>query len=360
MKKVTILALVASLLAAACGNGQKPETNQEKLAVNVVAEPVKRGVLTRVLKYTGTVMPWKQAGIIPDVAGRVDRILVKEGETVRRGQLLAELDTTTLKLQQNQAAAAVAVADAALKDARVNAERMHKLHERNAVSNMQLEKAELALESALTQKKSADANLDLVRHHLNSARMSAPFDGIITARHLDEGDMINPQMGGGPGVLTLMDLSRIKVRLDVAAEDIERISEGMPCRVSVSTYRQKEFAGSVYSKTLAADVASKTFQVEVRVDNPDLAIKAGVFADVAIEIEKDENVLMLPLSALIGEDRVVVYDNGHARLTRIEVGPKNETHFEVVSGLEEGVAVVVEGNYDLIDGAPIRIEGEQQ
>ncbi|HDP95672.1 MAG TPA: efflux RND transporter periplasmic adaptor subunit [Candidatus Aminicenantes bacterium] len=359
MKKRMIVVVAAALLAAACGPDKQEQTGPEKLAINVAVAPVQKGVFTRVLNYTGTVMPWKQAGIIPDVSGRVERILVKQGDTVRRGQLLAELDTTSLELQRKQAVAAAAIAGAALKDARVNAERMRKLHERNAVSSMQLEKAELALESALTQKQSAEANLNLVRHHLKSARMSAPFDGIITARHLDEGDMINPQMGGGFGVLTLMDLSRVKVKIDVVAEDIEKISVGMPCSVKVSTLADRMFTGTIYTKTLAADTASKTFQVEVRVENPDMAIKAGVFAAVAIEVEKIENVFMLPLSALIGEDRVVVYDNGFARLTRIQVGLRNETYFEVLGGLEPGAQVVVDGNYDLTDGAPIRISGEK-
>ncbi|MBN1196845.1 MAG: efflux RND transporter periplasmic adaptor subunit [Candidatus Aminicenantes bacterium] len=357
MKKLMIMVVAAALLAAACGPDKQDQSGPEKLAINVAVAPVKKGVFTRVLNYTGTVLPWKQAGIIPDVSGRVQRILVKQGDMVQRGQLLAELDTTSLELQQKQAVAAAAVADAALKDARVNAGRMRNLHERNAVSSMQLEKAELALESALTQKQSADANLNIIRHHLKSARMSAPFDGIITARHLDEGDMINPAMGAGPGVLTLMDLGRVKVRIDVAAEDIEKISVGMPCSVKVSTLAGRTFPGAVYSKTLAADTASKTFQVEVRVDNPEFKIKAGVYADVAVEIARDEGVLVLPISALIGEDRVVVYDNGRARVTRVEVGQSNDTLFEVLSGIEEGVQVVVEGNYDLKDGASIRSKG---
>jgi len=359
MKKVLISAVVATLLAGACAKEQNQQISKEKVAIAVQVAPVQTGVFTRVLRYTGTVMPWKQAGIIPDVSGRVQRILVREGEKVRRGQLLAELDTTTLELQKKQAAAAVAVAKAALKDAEVNAARMRTLHERNAVSTMQLEKVELALESAMTQKQSAEATLNLVRHHLNSARMTAPFAGIITARHLDEGDMINPQMGAGPGVLTLMDMSRVKVKIDVAAEDIEKIATGQAASVTVNTQPDRQFSGVVYSKTLAADPASKTFQAEVQVNNPEMHIKAGVFADVAVEVSRDENILILPISALLGDDRIVVFDSGHARITRVKVGQRNESHFEVLQGLSAGDMVVIKGNYDLMDGAPIRIEGEK-
>lgn len=360
MKKALILMAVIAVLTGACAKEQQQQVSKEKLAIAVKVIAVGPGVFTRVLQYTGTVMPWKQAGIIPDVSGRVARILVKEGQQVKQGELVASLDTTTLELQKKQAEAACAVAEAAMKDARINAERMRKLHARNAISNMQLEKTELALESAQTQKQNADANLNLVKHYLRSARMSAPFAGIITARHLDEGDMINPQMGAGPGVLTLMDLSKVKVRLDVAAEDIEKIKTGMPCKIRVNTLADRDFSGEVYSKTLAADRISKTFQVEIKVDNPGMLIKAGVFADVAIEVQRAENVLVLPIAALIGDDQVVVFDNGRARLTRIKVGQSNSTRFEVLEGLKAGDEVVVEGNYDLKDGALIRRAGEEK
>ena len=360
MKRIMIISVALAALIVGCSGEKKQENGQEKQAISVHVATVQTGAFTRVLNYNGTVLPWKQAGIIPDVSGRVHRILVREGQAVNRGQLLAELDTTTLELQEKQAEAVVAVAGAALKDARLNALRMSKLFERKAVSSMQQEKSQLALESALTGQKSAEATLHVVQHNLKSARMAAPFSGVITARHLDEGDMINPMMGAGPGILTLMDMTRVKIRINVVAEDIEKIANGQKSTVSVATHPGETFAGTIYSKTLAADPSTKTFQVEVQVENPELRIKPGVFADVVIEISRDDQVLLLPVAALLGDDQVVLFDQGKARKARVEVGQKNEMYFEILSGLKAGDRVVVEGNYDLKDGSLIHVSGEGQ
>jgi RND family efflux transporter MFP subunit len=331
----------------------------EKKPIEVKVEKVKRGVLIRSLNYKGTVLPWQKANIGPDTSGRIEKIYKKPGDMVNKGTLLAELDTTTLKLQKNQADAALAVANAAYKDAELNHQRLQKLYEKNAVSQMQLEKASLALEAADTQKKSAEAALNTVQHMLNMSYMRAPFAGIITSKNMEEGDMINPMMGtsmGNPGVLTLMDLTKVKITLDVPTEDIEKINIGQKCIVKIETYPNEVFEGEIYSRNLAADPASKTFKVEVKVENPDIKIKAGVFAEVKVEISSKENALILPITALLEQDNdtsVVLYNNGTAKYKNIKVGQRNNQEFEILEGLQEGDLVVVEGNYDLKEGTLI-------
>lgn len=353
------LLLTIGIIFAGCSKKEEKKTVYEKKPIPVKVEKVKRGILSRGLNYKGTVLPWQRANIGPDTAGRIARIYKKPGDTVSKDALLAELDTTTLKLQANQAEAALAVARAAYKDALLNHERLQKLYEKNAISQMQLEKAALALEAADTQQKSAEAGLNSVKHMLNMSYMRAPFAGIITSKNMEEGDMINPMMGssmGNSGVLTLMDLKKVKITLDVPTEDIEKINIGQKCMVKVDTYPDEIFEGEIYSRNLAADTISKTFKVEVKVDNPDIKIKAGVFAEVKIEISSKANVLILPISALIEQDNnayVVLYNEGIAKYKNIKVGQRNNESFEILEGLQEGEQVVVEGNYDLKEGTLI-------
>lgn len=353
------LLLTIGIIFAGCSKKEEKKTVYEKKPIPVKVEKVKRGILSRGLNYKGTVLPWQRANIGPDTAGRIDRIYKKPGDIVSKDALLAELDTTTLKLQANQAEAALAVARAAYKDALLNHERLQKLYEKNAISQMQLEKAALALEAADTQQKSAEAGLNSVKHMLNMSYMRAPFAGIITSKNMEEGDMINPMMGssmGNSGVLTLMDLKKVKITLDVPTEDIEKINIGQKCMVKVDTYPDEIFEGEIYSRNLAADTISKTFKVEVKVDNPDIKIKAGVFAEVKIEISSKANVPMLPISALIEQDNnayVVLYNEGIAKYKNIKVGQRNNESFEILEGLQEGEQVVVEGNYDLKEGTLI-------
>jgi RND family efflux transporter MFP subunit len=359
--------LVVLIMPSGCSRDKAANRTEtlRKNPVNVKVQPVQRGAVIHTLDYKGTVMPWKHANIGPETSGRIKTIYKKQGDRVKKGELLAELDTTTLKLQLKQAEAALEVARAAYKDALLNVNRLKKLFEKNAISSMQLEKAELSLESALTGEKNARATVDLVRHNLDNAYMNAPFDGIVTSKNSEEGDIINPMMGMGQSVLTLMHLSKVKVILDVPSEEIEKITLGQPCTVTVTTLPEETFNGRVYSKNLAADTVSKTFKVEIEIPNPGLRIKSGIFADVGIEIFRKENCLILPLSAVITEGEtsyVMSYREGKAIFTGVEVGERDRRVVEIVHGLSEGQLVVVEGNYDLKDGALVTpdSQGAQQ
>ncbi len=353
-----ISGLLILVVLVGCSKNGNNKVSYEKQPIQVQVIEVKKGLFTRELNYKGTVLAWKRANIGPDVSGRIARIYKKQGDVVRKGDLLAELDTTTMKLQQKQLQAALEVARASYKDALLNSERIEKLYQKTAVSQLQYEKARRALEAADTQKKSAEANLDVIEHTLSNSYMRASFDGIITSKNMEEGDMINPMMGMSASVLTLMDLGKVKVTIDVPAEDIEKIQIGQNCRVKINSIPDESFSGKVYSRNLAADMLSKTFKVEVLIQNPDLKIKAGVFAEVMIEILRKEDVLLLPHSAVIEEDYVVLFDNGKAKIARVKIGDRNDAMYEILEGVSPGQLVVEEGNYDLKDGALISRTGE--
>lgn len=352
-----ILIIVLLMIFMGCSSDEKQEKVLEKKPITVKVVEVSKGEFSKFLQYKGTVSPWKTANIAPDASGRVGKIFKKQGDRVQKGDLLAELDTTTLRLQLKQSQAALAVADAGFKDAKLNLSRLETLREKNAISQMQLEKAQLALESADTQRKSAEANLNVIKHTLDNSMMKAPFDGIVTSKNLEEGDMINPMMGMGANVLTLMDLSKVKVILQIPSEDIEKIKVGQSCLIKVTGLDKQEFKGDIYSKNWAADPISKTFKVEVKIENPDITIKAGVFAEVMIRILHKMDVFTLPLSALVDNQYVVLYEDGKARTVTVKVGDKNNREVEIIDGLNTGKLVVIEGNYDLKDGSLIALEG---
>ena len=353
--------VLAVLLAVSCSKGNEKNAVYEKKPVRVKVESIKRGVLIRVLSYKGTVFPWQQANIGPDISGRVKRIYKKPGDTVQKDQLLAELDTTTIKLQSNQAEAALEATRAAQKDALLNFQRLKKLFEKNAVSLMQLEKAELALEAAQTNEQSAAAGLEVIKHNLKNSIMRAPFSGIITSKNMEEGDVINPMMGVNTGILTLMDLKKVKIILDIPSRDIEEIIIGQSCKIKVNTLPDDIFKGKVYSKNLAADIMSKTFKVEVEVNNPDITIKAGIFAEVEIEVSRIDNALLLPSGALMTEgdtNYVILFNQGTAKFRNVKIGRSNDRFFEILDGLQEDQLVIVEGNYDLKENTTVTIAND--
>ena len=143
MKKTFIVILTSFLMLSFCAKKQDKGMGLVKKPLLVKATEAKNGSLALYLNYKGTVAAWKTANITPDTSGRVGRILKKQGDSVRQGELLAMLDLTALELQQKQANAAQAVAQAAYQDARLNAERMKKMYENKAISLMQFEKTPL-------------------------------------------------------------------------------------------------------------------------------------------------------------------------------------------------------------------------
>jgi RND family efflux transporter MFP subunit len=360
MKRILFALLVLVFALSFCSKKNEVSDLKQKPLL-VKAELPQKGTLAKYFNYKGTVSAWKTANIVPDTSGRVGRILKKQGDKVSQGELLATLDMTSLELMQKQARAAMAVAQTAYQNAKLNAERMKKMLENKAISQMQYENTQLALDAADTQAKSAKANLDLVDYTAKNAYMKAPFTGIIAAKNMEEGDMINPMMGMGQSILTLMDLSKVKITVDAPAEEIERIRIGQKCLVKISSRPGEDFMGEVYSKNLAADPLSKTFKVEVKIDNPEMKIKAGVYADISIEYIRKENVYLLPLTALLaGDKEVMVDDNGVAHKRVIRMGEKDDTRFELLSGVNPGEMVLTEGNYDLKDGTIIEMAGDKK
>ncbi|MGD2294650.1 MAG: efflux RND transporter periplasmic adaptor subunit [Candidatus Aminicenantes bacterium] len=357
--RVLILA-VAVLFLFSCqppGPPQKEGVSGEQSfgAAPVKVYEAKRQKVSEKLFYTGQIEAWKEISITPEIGGKIAAIYVEEGDRVQEGQLLAELDTRAIRLQLDQAKAGVAVAEANYKDAKRNMDRMERLSEEKAVSEQQYEKIKLAFEAAEAQLQQAKAALNLANHQLEVALMKAPFSGVIAAKSVEVGDVINPLMGG-PGVLTLVDFYRIKVAIDVSHQDIVRIKKGQPVLINVSAIPNTTFKGRVTVVNLAADPMSKKFRVEVMVNNPNLILRPNTFGEVTFEVETHENALAVPQDAVLRNQFVFIAKGNTAERREVVLGLQNSNLVEIVSGLEEGELVIVEGNYGLEDGSQVEIK----
>jgi len=359
---VFALAATALLGAGAC---KKENATADPSALTFGAAPVKvfkvrRERITEKITYTGTLEARTKINITPEVGGKIARIHVQAGDRVAKDQLLAELETESIRLQLQQAEASVAVAEAAHADALRNKDRMDRLIKENAVSEQQREKVQLAYDAAAAQLEQARAGLDLARHALDVSLMRAPFAGVIASKNAEVGDVINPMMGGGfgggsGGVLTLMDYSQIKITVAVSPQDAARIRRGQEAVLGVASLPGREFRGAVNVVNLTADPLSKKFQVEVLVNNPDGALRPGTFGDLVFEVQSHENALVVPQIAILENSYVFVVADGKAVRRNVALGIQNTTMIEVLDGLAEGDAVVVEGNFGLEEGAAVQV-----
>ena len=361
-KKLVVAALAAAVvLTAACSKeGSKAAPDQTFGAAPVKVFKAARERITEKLTYTGTLEAWNKINITPETGGKIARIYVEAGDRVAKGQLLAELETESIRLQLKQAQAGVAVAEASYADALRNKERMDRLIKESAVSEQQREKIQLAFDAAAAQLEQARAALNLTQHALDVSIMKAPFAGVVASKNAEVGDVINPMMGGAygggaGGVLTLMDYSKIKLAVAISSEDIGRIRKGQEAVLRVGSLPGRDFRGVVRAVNLTADAQNKKFGVEVYVDNPDASLRPGTFGDLVFEVQSHENALVVPQTAILENTFVYVAEGGKAVRKNVTLGIQNTTMVEILGGLGDGESVIVEGNYGLEEGSPIQV-----
>lgn len=358
-----VLVVLWLMGSVACQKGEKREADgdvQEGRVTRVKVASVRRSEVGHYLALTGTVEPVRRLEVVPQIPGMVHRIFVQEGDRVVPGHLLARLDTKATELQLNEAEAAVAVAEANVNSATKDWERIQALRDQQTISPQQFEKAQLAYEAGQAQLGQVQAALNLVRHRLEVSEMKAPFAGVITAKHLEEGDMINPGMPGAKGVVTLMDISKVKIRVHVPEVDMGKVAIGQPVETRVDAYPERTFVGTVTNMNWAADPVSRSFEVEVTLSNREMWLKSGMYARVRISTVRHVGVLVVPAKAVLsqGEEKVVfVVSGSKAQKRAIQVGIMGEDEVEVGQGVAEGESVIVEGNYGLADGATVEVTG---
>jgi RND family efflux transporter MFP subunit len=352
------LAVVLLFSFICCKPPEQEETQEESFGAAVVTVfKVSRQRISEKLIFTGVIEAWQTMNITPEIGGRIAKIYVEEGDRVQKGQLLAELDTRAMRLQTEQAEAAVAVARANYNDAEKNKERMERLIKENAVSEQQYEKIKLAFESAEAQLNQAKAALNLAKYNLDVSIMEAPFSGVIASRNAEVGDVINPMMGGfspTSGVVTLMDFSQVKIEVDVSHQDVVRIKKGQPASMSVSAFPGRLFPGRVSVVNLTADPTTKKFHVEVTADNPGLMLRPNTFGEITIEVSSHEDALVIPQNAILENKFVFIVNvDNTVRRQEVTIGLENTDMVEILDGIEFGDRIVVEGSYGLDNGTKI-------
>ena len=359
--RLPVMLLVVVLAVAACDQPGDVDTEQSDAGVVPVETViVTKRTLRHVLSYTGILEAWQELEIVPNISGKVARILVEEGDSVRKDDVLAELDTESMELGLKQAHANLHAAEAAFSDAERNKNRMSQLIRDNTISPQQYEKAELAYDSTAAQLEQARTAVEMAEYNLRVSVMKAPFDGVVTHKHLNEGDTINPMMPGSSGVVTLMDFSTIEVRIRVPDTDLRFLRPGLTVVLGIDAYPGETFEGSVYTVNPAAVRQSRMFEVRLKIQNRSLKLKPGMFARVDVVADVKKDVSVIPSACIVSIDSVptvFVVANGAAKQREVMTGIADGEYLEIVSGLDDGETVVSVGQLMLEDGIAVIVKG---
>jgi HlyD family secretion protein len=378
MKKVlliggAVILLVAIVAGSMMGDGKK--------AKEVYTEKVAKKTVSQTVMASGEIQPLNKVNIQAHVVARIVKLHFKEGDWVRKGQRLVDLEKDQYLLQRDQmqsalegTRASLAMAEAALVEARARYERARNLVAEKVLQEEQLESAEAAFKSAAARAASAKEDikrtqkmLDEAEDRLDKTTIVSPMDGKVVNLAMKEGEVVVSGMNiPGSVVAVVADLAEILAEVDVVESEIAKVKLGMAARVEVDALPGTTFQGTVTeiaeSATKVAEVSY--FKVKIRLAEPGETLKPGMTAKAKIVIEERADVLAVPVQAVLEKDgqkhAFLVEGSGRklkARKVEVAVGLSDNLSVEVLSGLQEGATIVSGPSRilkDLTDGAPLK------
>jgi RND family efflux transporter MFP subunit len=316
-----------------------------------------RGVPQEEISLPGTMQAFTDAPIYARTNGYLKRRLVDIGGHVRAGQLLAEIDTPELDQQLQQARADLATAEANARLAATTAERYRDLIKTESVSRQDLDNANGNLEARQAAVESARANVKRLEQLQAFRRIEAPFDGVITARNIDVGALID----SGSNARELFHIAQVrKLRVFVNVPQVysRAAQPGLEAKLTLKEFPGRTFTGTLARTAQAIDVASRTLLTEIDVDNEKGELLPGSYADVHLKLPTAASTLKIPVSALIFRAdglQVAILKGDRIAIVPITVGRDFGSDVEVVSGLSGTEQVVANPPDSLTDGATVRV-----
>ncbi|MDF2928499.1 efflux RND transporter periplasmic adaptor subunit [Anaerospora sp.] len=334
-------------------NKDRADKATQGRAVAVETAVVTRRDITPTLLFSANLEPVWSADISSKVDGRIDRLVVEEGDGVKAGDIVATLDTNELAAQVIQAEGNLLTAQAGLEQAELDLRRNDALAKQGAVSLQTLDTMRIKRDLALGQLRSAEGNMSLLTARLENANITAPRNGVVIKRFVQSGYYTK----SGSAIVTLADTSSLLAKATVGEAQMQDIIIGSTVKVLVSALGNKEFSGVITRLSPAAASPSRTFTAEITIPNPQGELKPGIFANVSTPVQARKNVIAVPESALVmKEDQKTVFvvnAQGVAQQSVLKLGYVGEGYAEVLAGLQEGDVIITAGHNKVKDGSVI-------
>jgi len=335
-KYIQLVSFMFILLMSACTE------SKDKKGVDVISEKprVKLATVTarqvdQILEYTATVEAEVKNNIAPASPVRIDHIYVEVGDKVSKGQKLVQMDAASLKQLKLQ-----------LDNQEIEFRRLDELYKVGGVSKSEWDASKMSLDV----KKTSYRNL------LENTSLLSPISGIITARNYDNGDMYN----GNTPVLVVEQIVPVKLLINISENYFSKIKKGSPVKVKFDVFEGEVFNGKISLIYPTINAATRTFPVELVLDNKEMKVRPGMFARVEVNFGS-ENHVVVPDLAIVkqagsGDRYVFVYEKGIVHYQKVELGRRMGSEYELISGVDNNSQVVVAGHARLVNGTEVIIE----
>ena len=338
MKRFIQTALgMAVVLLGSCTSGQEKEATtsvnvgKPKVKVtSVVSRPV-----SQIQEYTATVEADIKNNIAPASPVRISKIFVEVGDQVKKGQKLVQMDASNLKNLELQ-----------LANQEIEFNRVNELFKVGGASQSELDASKMALDV----KKTSYKNL------LENTQLLSPISGIVTARNYDDGDMCN----GATPVLTVERITPVKLLVNASEAYYTQVKKGTKVSVKLDVYGEETFDGVISLVYPTINPDTRTFPVEIKVQNGNMKVRPGTFARATLDFGSKDRVVV-PDQSIIkqvgsGDRYVYVYKDGKVSYNKVQLGQRLGTEYELISGVDHNSQVVIAGQSNLNNGAEVDVE----
>ncbi|MBF0201388.1 MAG: efflux RND transporter periplasmic adaptor subunit [Desulfamplus sp.] len=312
----------------------------EKVPVNTVVMPLEPGIIRDRINLPGVVEPWTSLDIKSEVAGVVEKLMVNEGDEVKKGDILARIETDDYRIALDRAQAAYSLASAELKRDRA-------VHGKGIIS-------EAMLDSAETNMQLAKAEVDNARLMLKRCSITSPISGVVNRLDAKEGILLST----GEQVARILRIDKVKAVIGIPESDMPAVAPITRVMIKVQALEDRELMGERHFLSYEPDTAARLYRLELALDNPDKAILPGMFVRADLVKHEKHNVLSVPFYSVISrndEQFVFVERDGIAVKKRVSLGIMERWMVEALSGLEAGENLIVEGHRDVEDGQKIKV-----
>lgn len=358
---VAVAVLVAGygLVSRAAQNSRLHDLTDERAVPIVAIVTPARAENQSGLELPGRLQAYIRAPIYARVPGYLKSWKHDIGSKVKTGDLLAEIDTPDLDQQLIQARGDLSVAEANAKLAQITAQRWQALAGTDAVAKQDVDQRTFSSNASLAQVKSAQANVDRLVAEAGFKRLTAPFDGVVTARETDIGSLINVGATGGAELFVVSATTKLRVYVNVPQNDVPSVPPGTHATIQVPEHPDKTYSGTVEASAQAVDPNSGTTLMQIIVDNTAGDLMPGDYASIKLQVPATANVLSVPSSALIfdanGLSIATVDARNRVVVKPVKIGRDLGAVIELAAGLSPTDRVIQNPPDGIATGAEVRL-----
>jgi len=330
MKKV-IYGLLSMFFLHACSQNQETENSKKTEKVKLETEKVEFVANKLILEYSGTIEAWKTIPVSFQTNGTVANVYAVEGQWVKKGQLLASLD-------KSDAQNSYQIAKAKEEQAQDAYNRLKSVHEQGSLP-------EIKWVEILTNLKQAQSMSEISKSNLQKCDLKAPVSGYVGKRNVEVG--MSALRANIP--FEIVEINKVYVKIPVPENEIGKLKKGMKAHVTVSALNDKQFTGTIESIGIVANTFSRTYDVKILLNNPDLLLKPGMVCDVKIDAGMQQQKILVSTKSVNVDDKgktfvYVVNKSNKPQKKEVRIGAYMNNKVEILEGLSQGDLIVKAGS----------------